>query len=176
MGEKNGEKELSRTHCRLIELIMNIYNYPLQSQNFQWSNMWDFCFQPAWNSFPSLHPQRGENIKHVILPRWQPASRQMGDTCKPDLWSQRNFKIGFAWSDVALLQALWKSPQPGLLPALCPALPACVLWNFNWIVNDTEQSHNTWETSKNQSGGALFLTATKQKTLGNWQVQAARPG
>lgn len=50
--KKNGEKELSRTHCRLIELIMNIYNYPLQSQSFQWSNMWDFCFQPEIPSHP----------------------------------------------------------------------------------------------------------------------------
>lgn len=29
----NREKEVSRTHCRLRELIANIYNYLLWSQN-----------------------------------------------------------------------------------------------------------------------------------------------
>lgn len=40
--ERKGEKEVSRIHCRLIELIMNIYNYPLWSQNSEWNNVWDF--------------------------------------------------------------------------------------------------------------------------------------
>lgn len=155
---------------------MNIYNYPLWSQNFEWNNVWDFVSSQPEIPFHHGTPSgvRTSNMsscqddsQHRV--RWE---THASPTCEV----KRHFKIGFAWSDVAPLQALRKSPLPRAPSHPCPALPACVLWNFNWIVNDTEEWHNTWETSKNQSGGALFLTVTKQKTLGNWQVQAVRPG
>lgn len=175
MKETKWRKEVSKTHCRLIELIMNIYNYLLWSQNFQWNNVWDFVSSQPEIPFHQYTPSgvRTSNMsscqddsQHCV--RWEPhASR----TCEVKEISRLD-SLDRTWPHCRPLGNLlyWAPSCP------CPVLPACVLWNFNWIVNDTEEWHNIWETSKNQSGGALFLTVTKQKTLRNWQVQAARPG
>lgn len=154
---------------------MNIYNYPLQSQSFQWSNMWDFV--SSLKFLLSLHPQWGENIKHVILPTWQPASHQMGDTCrKPDLWSQRNFKIGFAWSDVALLQALQKSPQPGLLPApVQRCLPVCceILIELLWHGRRTQRMRNFQESVRRSAFSYCYKTEDTGKLMSKRRGQGS---
>lgn len=67
----------------------------------------------------------GENIKHVFLPRWQPALCQMGDTCKPDLRSQKHFKIGSVWWDTVPWQVLLEPPGPDPFQPL--SRPACLV-------------------------------------------------
>lgn len=140
--------------------------------------------QPAWNSFSLTLPLPPHQVGwehqtcHCLAKMTASivSGGTLGDTCEPghDGESQRKFNPGFSGFEVAPLQAFCES-LAWSLPTPCSVLPACVLWNFNWIVNDTEEWHNTRETSKNQSGGVLFLTATKQKTLGSWQVQAMGP-
>lgn len=152
---------------------MNIHNYLL------WS---EFLMKYVWDSLTSqpeipFHHYNPSGVRTSNMSSCQDDSRHRVRWETHAGWLVKSKKIQ-DW-----IHWIWRGPIAGPLEISCteplshpcPALPACVLWNFNWIVNDTEEWHNTWETSKNQSGGALFLTVTKQKTLGNWQVQAARP-
>lgn len=138
--------------------------------------MCEILFLASLKFLPITAPPAGWEHQICHLARMTASIASDGRHMQARLVKSKKFRdwIRLIWRGPVAGSSEISSAQAPSRP--CPALPACVLWNFNWIVNDTEEWHNTWETSKNQSGGALFLTVTKQKTLGNWQVQAVRPG